>query len=87
MHKHTLSHHDGLVGEEGGIHDYKMTVTNIFRKPINRILDEAVRIKHQEDQANSWTSSGGIGVESLNSKLDYFQTSCVRTTFARGSQN
>ena len=87
MHKHTISHHDGIVGREGGIHDYKMTVTHTFRKPMDRILDEAVRIKHQEDQANCWTGSGEIGVESLNSKQDYFQSSCVRTNFSRGSQN
>ena len=54
---------------------------------MDRILDEAVRIKHQEDQASGWTDGGGVGVESLNSKQDYFQTSCVRTTFSRGAQN
>ena len=94
MFKHAVTHHEGLLGPEGGIKDFNMTITGSFCKPMDRILDESIRIRHQEDQAEmgpEFELGPGLDkmcccrVESLNSKQDYFQSSCVRTTFTRGA--
>ena len=86
MLKHAISHHGGLLGPEGGSNDFSLKVTGSFRKPLDRILDESIRIQHQELLAGlgpELDKNLSIRVESLNSKQDYYQSSCVRTTFTR----
>ena len=99
MFKHAVTHHEGLLGPECGKDDFRMTITGSFCKPLDRILDESIRIQHQEDhagivpvaelnkhgQAELNNNKCCIVVESLNSKQDYYQSSCVRTTFTRGA--
>ena len=87
MFRHAVTHHEGLLGPECGKKDFNMTITGSFYKPMDRILDESIRIKHQEDQAELGPELNKTccKVESLNSKQDYFQSSCVRTTFTRGA--
>ena len=48
----------GLVGEEGGMRDYKFSVTGTFRKPLLRQIDEGLRLDQCE-------AEGGI----LNKKM------------------
>ena len=97
MFRHAASHHDGLLGPEGGWKDFRMKVTSSFKKPLDRILEESIRIRNQEDQAQVGAELNKTSTElnttqpqqviSLNSKLDYHQSSCVRTTFTRGARN
>ena len=88
MFKHAVTHHEGLLGPECGKNDFCMTITGSFCRPLDRILDESIRIQHQEAHTEigpEWGKNEQLVVESLNSKQDYYQSSCVRTTFTRGA--
>ena len=55
-----------------------MKVTGVFKDPLTRILDEAVRIKDLEDDP---------AANCLNSKGEYFQSQYIRTSYTKGTQN
>ena len=48
MWEHTRDHHDGIVGDKGGMHDYKVKVTQKFRRCLERQVDEDIRMQHCE---------------------------------------
>ena len=60
--------HGGQVGEEGGMRDYKFSLTGTFRKPLLRQIDDGLR----QDQCE-----GGI----LNPKNEYFTPKIVVPEF------
>ena len=78
MWRHTLEAHGGIIGPLNGLNDYSMKVTDNFKDPLSRILDEAVRIKDLEDDPS---------VNCLNSKGEYFQSQYIRTSYQKGAQN
>ena len=68
MWEHCRDVHGGQVGEEGGMRDYKFSVTGTFRKPLLRQIDEGLRL----DQCEG---------EILNSKNEYFTPKIVVPEF------
>ena len=62
MWEHSRDCHGGQVGERGGIADYKFRVTGVFRKCLDRQIDEGLRITACETE-------GGV---LLNSKNEFF---------------
>jgi hypothetical protein len=60
-----------VVGENGGMDDFKVTVSGSFSKCLQRQVDEDIRM--QEYEAN-----GGI---LLNSKYEYYTPKSVQTIF------
>ena len=75
MWRHTLEEHGGVIGSGGGITDYSMECLSTFKKPLTRILEEAVRIQRQSEDPKTI---------SLNSKMEYFGSEYVRTVFTKG---
>ena len=78
MWRHTLEAHGGVLGPLSGLNDYSMKVTGVFKDPLSRILDEAVRIKDLEDDP---------AANCRNSKGEYFQRQYIRTSYTKGTQN
>ena len=62
MWEHTRDVHDGIVGQDGGMKDYKVKVVGKFEKCLYRQVDEDVRMQQFE-------ASGGV---LLNSKYEYY---------------
>ena len=75
MYKHALERHGGKLGADRGISDFKMEALSQQREALDRILEEAVRIK-------AITSDPKINV--LNSKMEYYGAQYVRSAFAKG---
>ena len=48
MWEHTRDHHDGEVGDKGGMEDYKVRVTKKFKRCLERQVDEDIRMQHCE---------------------------------------
>ena len=71
MWEHSRDCHGGQVGERGGIADYKFKVTGVFRKCLDRQIDEGLRISKCEAQ-------GGV---LLNSKIEFFTPKIVLPVF------
>ena len=71
MWEHTRDVHEGVVGAEGGIRDYKIEVTGTFTKCLPRQVDEDIRMQHYE-------AAGGV---LLNSKHEYYTPKSVQTIF------
>ena len=78
--------HGGVLGEQGGLTDYKMEVVGRFRDPLSRILDEAIRIKDAEMKEKNLPVPDQKKVICMNSKLDYFKSQAVHTTFGKGAR-
>ena len=75
MHKHMMEEHEGVMGGEGGIFDFKMEALNRFRDPLTRILEEAVRIQEID---------GDPRVKMMNSKMEHYGPQYVRPEFTKG---
>ena len=71
MWEHTRNVHDGEVGENNGMNDYRMKVTGKFRKCLERQVNEGVRIQKCEDKGGTL----------LNSKKEYFTPRTIQTIF------
>lgn len=71
MWEHCRDYHDGVLGQRGGKGDYKFSVTGVFRKCLDRQVDEGLRILQCENQ-------GGVV---LNSKNEWFTPKVVETVF------
>ena len=71
MWEHVRDCHSGVVGENGGMEDFKVKVSGSFSKCLQRQVDEDIRM--QEYEAN-----GGI---LLNSKYEYYTPKSVQTIF------
>ena len=71
MWEHTRGSHGGVMGENGGIGDYKMSVTGTFAKCLYRQIDEDIRIQRYEAE----------GGHLLNSKHEWFTPKSVRAVF------
>ena len=72
----------GVVGEdEEGRRDYEFKVTETFRDSTTRIVDEAIRIKREE---NRLLKTGGKGPLTLmNTKEEFYTSKDVRMIFAQ----
>ena len=68
MWEHTRDHHGGVVGEDTGITDYRMSVTKKFEKCLYRQVFEDIRMQH-------CVSEGG---SLLNSKNEYYTPKSVQ---------
>ena len=75
MHKHMVEKHHGLIGEEGGLFDFKMEALNTFRDALPRVVEEAVRIQQIDNDPK---------VQMLNSKIEYYAPQYVRPAFTKG---
>ena len=71
MWEHTRDEHDGVVGGEGGVDDYEMKVTAVFKKCLQRQVNEGVQINKYEAR----------GDKILNSKNEYFTPKTIQTVF------
>ena len=71
MWEHCRDCHDGDLGEDGGMRDYKFEVTGVFKKCLDRQVDEGLRITRCE-------AEGGT---ILNSKNEFFTPKIVSTVF------
>ena len=71
MWEHSRDCHGGQVGERGGITDYNFRVTGVFKKCLDRQIDEGLRITACETQ-------GGV---LLNSKNKFFTPRIVLPVF------
>lgn len=71
MWEHTRDCHGGIVGQDGGVTDYKMKVDGRFLKCLYRQVDEDVRMQQFE-------KNGGV---LLNSKYEYFMPKSVQPVF------
>ena len=87
MWHHTQQVHGGVLGDQGeGLRDYKMEVVGRFRDPLSRILDEAIRIKDAETKEKNVPVINQKKIVCLNSKLDFFKSQAVHTTFSKGAK-
>ena len=48
MWEHTRDHHDSVVGDKGGMEDYKVRVTKKFKRCLERQVDEYIKMQHCE---------------------------------------
>ena len=71
MWEHSRDCHGGLLGQRGGIGDYQFSVTGVFRKCLDRQVDEGLRILQCENE-------GGVV---LNSKNEWFTPKVIETVF------
>ena len=71
MWEHSRDYHDGVLGQGGGKDDYKFSVSGVFRKCLDRQVDEGFRILECENET---------GVV-LNSKNEWFTPRIVETVF------
>ena len=83
MWEHTMSHHEGVVGAHQGAMDYQFRLQGIFRKPLQRQVDEAVRLGQVEKHGRILDDVyGGGTVTSLNSRGEFFTPKIVQYNFA-----
>ena len=54
MLEHTRDKHDGVVGDAGGKFDYSMSVTDRFRKCLQRQVNEGVLIQKCEIKVTTY---------------------------------
>ena len=71
MWEHTRDCHGGVVGDVDGRTDYKLSVSGIFKKCLDRQIDEGLRMNECEAR----------GENLLNSKNEYFTPKIVETVF------
>ena len=71
MWEHIRDCHGGVPGEDGGMNDYKFKVTGVFKKCLDRQVDEGLRITECE------TEGGDI----LNSRNEWFTPKIVEAIF------
>ena len=71
MWEHTRDVHEGMVGTNGGVGDYKVKVVGKFLKCLYRQVDEDVRMQELE-------AGGGV---LLNSKYEYYMPKSVQPLF------
>ena len=75
MWEHTDKYHGGAIG---GISDYKINVTGTHRRPLDRIMDEAVRRRKLWSDTHS-----GESKISLSGKTEYFKPEYYATTYRK----
>ena len=71
MWEHSRDHHGGVVGDNGGLNDYRMSVKKKFVKCLDRQVFEDVRMQH-------CLMNGGT---LLNSKNEYYTPKSVQVSF------
>ena len=71
MWEHARDHHGGVVGENGGMEDFKVSVSGKFQKCLQRQVDEDIRMQEHEE--------GGGNL--LNSKYEYYTPKSVQAFF------
>ena len=71
MWEHTRDVHDGVVGQNEGMGDYKIKVTGMFRRCLERQVTEGISITECEQ-------SGG---KLLGSNNEYFTPKNIQTIF------
>ena len=84
MWDHTVSHHGGVVGPDQGAGDYSFRIQGRFSKPLNRQVDEAVRLGQIDGHGRVLDDVGGPWggpVVSLNSRGEYFRPRIMQYTF------
>ena len=60
-----------MIGENDGVEDYRFSVSGVFRKCLDRQVDEGLRIQQCENE-------GGV---LLNSKNEWFTPKVIETIF------
>ena len=71
MWEHCRDCHDGSIGDGGGVMDYKFKVTGVFRKCLDRQVDEGLRI----------TECEASGAQILKSKNEFYTPKIVVAEF------
>ena len=78
--RHADDVHDGIIGPNDGIKDYRMTQLRSYPRPLDRVAAEGVLIGDLDDQDQQ-----GAAV-SLNSKRDWMQANTVTLQFNKGAR-
>ena len=84
MWNHTVSHHAGVMGPGQGAGDYTFRLQGHFCKPLQRQVDEAVRLGQIEQHGlvlDEVGSQYGGPVQSLNSRGEYYHPRIVQYSF------
>ena len=71
MWEHTRDVHGGQLGDQQGLMDYRFKVTNVFRKCLQRQIDEGLRIIRNENE----------GCMILNGKHKFYTPKLVEPNF------
>ena len=83
MWQHTVSHHNGVVGEMGGAKDYSWNLHGTFTKPLERQVDEMVRLLIAESCGLGALGGRGWGGKTvtLNSRGEYYRPRIMTYNF------
>ena len=86
MWTHTHNVHGGLVGQDGGEGDYKLSIEGRFKDTMTRQVDEDVRLRESGwgmDDAMAETGCGNFGPKCvlMNGNGDYYKPKSVQTQF------
>ena len=76
MWNHCAEIHSGEIGPSNGLYDFEMTIISAGAKPLERILEEGVRIKDLEADTQ---------IDCLNGKTEYFRAEYIKTTYNKGA--
>ena len=83
MWDHSVSHHGGVISQDSSA-DYTFRIQGVFRDPLTRQLDEAVRIGmvegHGKVLGDRSEGVGGLAVV-LNRKDEHYQPKVVHYSF------
>ena len=72
MWEHSRLHHNGERGPHSGLLDFLPSVTGVHNMPLNRTLDEGVRVKNLVDNRQ---------LTCMNSKNEYYRTEYIRLNY------
>ena len=67
MWHHTKAEHGGIIGDEGGIMDYRFKILYTFWKNLSRQVEEGIRQTDQELAEEQGT------LIAMNSKIDFIK--------------
>ena len=84
MWQHTMTHHQGVLGPDMGASDYSFRLQGKFYKPLERQVDEAVRLGQIDKDGRVLDDVGGQHggtVVCLNTRGEYYRPRIVQSNF------
>ena len=85
MWRHCEETHEGIMGEEDGLRDFKMDVVEQYKDPLSRQLRESLEIVDLENRELGWRPEFGRKIVCMNSMMEYFQCEISRTVHSKGN--
>ena len=80
MWRHTRDVHNGEIGQDNGLLDYRMIKLDTLPKPLDRIAKEGILIGELDNMEDNNSAI------SLNSKRDFQQANTVTISYNRGAK-